>query len=145
MADERHRDTVLRAQAGLRLDKVREYLCRLAATVTRPTGVFQTIRREDGDGGIQYQIFADTDPNGTQIAWVQSTRHDAEFIAACLAQAPLLAELFAEQRALGAEQALNDAVEALGRSTDRRKTSYGAVREWLLVRVGALRATGKGE
>ena len=76
------------------LEKVREYLIRLARNVTRPTRLgFQVIRRDRGNGDIEYQIFADTEPNGTQIAWVQSTRHDAEFIAAVLAQAPLLEEL----------------------------------------------------
>lgn len=47
---------------------------------------WQCLRRDRNDGGIEYQIFADCEPDGEQIAWVQSTRHDAEFIAA----APLL-------------------------------------------------------
>ena len=86
--------------------QVRDYLCRLADSVTRPsTYGFQVLRRERENGDIEYQIFADTEPDGTQIAWVQSTRHDAEFISACLAQAPLFRELLAlrQVRAEGAQ------------------------------------------
>ncbi len=86
------------------LDKVRAHLCRLAKSVTRPLGrdnySFQVVRRDRENGDIEYQIFADT-KRGTQIAWVQSTKHDADFIAACLAQAPLFAELL-EARAASA-------------------------------------------
>ena len=84
--------------ADTQLAKVREYLIRIAKTVTRAHG-FQWLRRDREDDSIEYQIFADTKGNdGTQIAWVQSTRHDAEFIAACLAQAPLFADLLAAPR-----------------------------------------------
>lgn len=76
--------------------KVRAYLCRLATHVTRPAQYgFQFLRRDRDDGSIEYQIFADTKGNGRQIAWVQSSRHDAEFITACLAQAPLFEQLLA--------------------------------------------------
>lgn len=76
------------------LEKVREHLCRLATLVTKPTRYgFQTLRRDREDGAIEYQIFADTKGSGTQIAYVQSTKHDAEFIAECLEQAPLFEQL----------------------------------------------------
>lgn len=78
------------ASPALELEKVRQYLTRLAGLVTKPTKYgFQMLRRDREDGSIEYQIFADTKGNGRQIAWVQSSRHDAEFITACLAQAPL--------------------------------------------------------
>jgi hypothetical protein len=76
------------------LQKVREHLCRLAKSVTKPHGLgFQVIRRDNDEGGIEYQIFADSARDGVQVAYVQSSRLDAEFIAACFAQAPLFAEL----------------------------------------------------
>jgi hypothetical protein len=85
------------------LEKVRADLVRRAASVTRPESCgFQLLRRERENGDIEYQIFADTEPDGTQIAWVQSTRQDAEFIQACLAQAPLFAELLRAASSSGA-------------------------------------------
>jgi len=89
------------------MKKVSDHLLRLAAPVTRPTYGFQVLRRERDNGDIEYQIFADTEPNGEQIAWVQSTRHDAEFIAACLAQAPLFESLIGSR-----DELLAVAVEA---------------------------------
>lgn len=67
--------------------KVIAHLIRLAKAVTKPKGFgFQVLRRDRDDGTIEYQIFADTKGHGTQIAYVQSTKHDAKFNAACFAQ-----------------------------------------------------------
>lgn len=99
------------SEAEQQLRPVREHLLRLAEKVTKPTRYgFQTLRRDRDDGTIEYQIFADTKGNGTQIAYVQSTRHDAEFITACLAQAPLFAELLSIA-ALTAAHARGDAFQ----------------------------------
>jgi hypothetical protein len=125
--------------AARQVDKVREYLCRLARLVTRPTKFgFQCLRRERARGDIEYQIFADTEPNGTQIAWVQSTRHDAEFISAVLAQAPLFDQLLAqasEVEALRAalewqpiETAPKDGTEILLTDGYYKRTGYWAKR-----------------
>lgn len=54
---------------------------RLLKAVTK-ADEWQCLRRDRDQGDIEYQIFADCDPEGEQIAWVQSTRGDAEFIAA---------------------------------------------------------------
>ncbi len=102
--------------------KVRAYLCRLAKLVT-PVGSLQTIRRDGDDGEIRYQLFADTDPDGVQIGYIDSTRHDAEFVAACLAQAPLFDEL------LGTDLvALREAHAKLQEEHERLKARLDA--EW---------------
>lgn len=78
------------------LGKIREHLIRLSKGVVRPAEYgIQVLRRDREDGSIEYQVFADTKGNGRQIAWVQSSRHDAEFIAACIAQAALFPDLLA--------------------------------------------------
>ena len=106
-----HREPPGQSPSPERLDKVRKHLVRLAKAVTRPEAYgFQTLRRERNGGDIEYQIFADTEPHGTQIAWVQSTRHDAEFIAACLAQAPLFAELLREAAPVATPPVASDVV-----------------------------------
>lgn len=119
------------------LQKIAEMLVRLSKHVTKETGTdgVMCLRRERETGDIEYQIFADT-PDGTQIAWVQSTRHDAEFIQACLAQAPLFDKLFAlvpippeETRPSGLETSQfssgsNDGTELLGDYECGRAYSY---------------------
>ena len=70
-----------------------ERLIKAARCVTKARE-FQIIRRDRDTGEVEYQIFADTERprNGVQVAWVQSTRHDAEFIALALELAPALVE-----------------------------------------------------
>lgn len=82
------------------LDRIIAHLRRLAEHVTVPTHGFKTTRRERDTGDIEYQITAEYAEDVRQIAFVSSTRHDAEFIAAVLAQAPLFRELFQEPGAL---------------------------------------------
>lgn len=113
-----------------RLEKVRGYLCRLAKSVTRANS-FQVVRRDRDDGTIEYQIFADTEKpkHGMQVAYVQSTRHDADFIAAVLAQAPLFDELLKAD--LEAQvSALTAQVERLRLERDSARDQFDRHVEW---------------
>jgi hypothetical protein len=66
----------------------------LAERITTATS-FQTVRRDSSDGRITYMVLAWTGRECREVAFVEGSRHDAEFIAAMFAQAPLLKQLAA--------------------------------------------------
>lgn len=74
-------------------DKIVAHLHRLARHVSRPSRGFKITRRDRDDGQIDYQITAEEPDDVILIGYVSSTRHDAEFVAAVLAQAPYFDQL----------------------------------------------------
>lgn len=106
-----HEQVAAEGPTDEQVSQVRAYLIRLAKHVTKAKS-FQVLRRDRTEGDIEYQIFADAPKNGIQIAWVQSTRQDAEFISACLAQAPLFEELLAESTRLRAQLSRSETASA---------------------------------
>lgn len=65
------------------------HLQSLAAKVTT-AGSFQKIRRERENGQIHYQVIGWTEREAVEIAAVEGSHWDADFITAMFAQAPLL-------------------------------------------------------
>lgn len=114
------------------LARVRAYLQRLARHVTKPSQGFKVTRRDGDAGEIYYQITGEEPEDVIQIAFVQSTRHDADFISAVLAQAPLFDALLADEGARGDVRSPED-LERLIVSladdlrTDLRVNGYGDV------------------
>jgi hypothetical protein len=114
------------------------YVLRCAERITKADS-FQVVRRERGNGQIHYRVIAWTGREATEIASVEGSRHDAEFISACFAQAPLLKQVGASPSVAAADARQHQAeIETLTQERDRALSRREHTEAWYAVRLQLL-------